>query len=131
MRVLVCLLLALIPLQSTAALADVITLSCMGSFFAPDISDAARQISGSVIVDFDKKEVRGIISGYITNVSELELDFEWKFLSNNYSNSPTVYRRGHINGLTGDAWQINSRSKLLAPNSGTADYAAFDLGCKR
>src|SRR5689334_9363742 len=99
--------------------------------FAPDLSHAASQTSGSVIVDLDKKEVRGIISGYITKVGEIELDFAWKFQSNNYSDSPTVYRRGHINGLTGEAWQVDSRSDLLVPKSDTADYAAFDLVCKR
>jgi len=131
MRVLVWLPLALIPLQSTGTLAGVVTLSCTGNFFAPDLSHAASQTSGSVIVDLDKKEVRGIISGYITKVGEIELDFEWKFQSNNYSDSPTVYRRGHINGLTGEAWQVDSRSDLLVPKSDTADYAAFDLVCKR
>src|SRR5262249_39588871 len=106
-------------------------LSCKGNFFAPDLSHDASQTSGSVIVDLDKNEVRGIISGYITKVSEIELDFAWKFLSNNYSDSPTVYRRGHINALTGEAWQVDSRSDQLFPKSDTADYAAFDLVCKR
>ena len=131
MHVPICVLLVLALLQSNGALADVVTLSCTGTFFAPDISRVAIQISGSVTIDLGNKEVLGIISGHITKVSESEVDFETKFKSNDCSDSPTVYRRGQINGLTGQAWQVNFRSGRLVPNTDTADYAAFDLVCKQ
>ena len=117
------------PAASDAALADAVTLSCTGKFFAPDMSRVAIQVSGSVTVDLGNKVVLGITSGHITKVSENKVDFETKFQSNNYSDSPTVYRHGHINGLTGQSWQVDSRSEQLMPNSDIADYAAFDLVC--
>jgi len=131
MRAPICVLLALALLQSDVALGDVAKLSCTGKLFAPDMTGVAIQISGSVTVDLDNKEVLGIISGHITKASEREVDFEAKFQSNNYSDSPTVYRRGHIDGLTGQAWQVDTRSERLVPITDIADYAAFDLACSK
>src|SRR5262249_52292551 len=130
MRAPICVLLLLILLQSDAALGDVVKLSCTGKFFAPGMTGVAIKISGTATIDLNNKEVLGIISGHITKVSEREIDFETKFQSNNRSDSATIYRRGHIDGLTGQAWQVDSRSERLVPITDIADYAAFDLVCK-
>jgi hypothetical protein len=120
--------LVLLSEQVAAAENAVVTLSCSGKFFAPEVSSVEGPTSGSVSVDFDQGRVTGMLSGNITGADDRTIKFAWSYTSYKSDHVP-VYRYGQIDRITGQAWQYDSRNKNL-PLTEVSDYVRYDVVCR-
>jgi hypothetical protein len=121
-------LLVLLAAQVAAAQDAVVTLSCSGKFFGPEVSSVESSTSGSVIVDFDKRTVTGLLSGNITEADQYTIKFAWSYPSKKSDHAP-IYRSGQIDRITGQAWQSDTRNKSL-PITTFTDYTVINVVCR-